>query len=119
MVMDAKKEAFISMAKAALRRAQQETDELPLSIPSPLRDNFFSALMNALTQDDSHRTDHCEGCRGYALDMALSALGWKDQTARRPTSPKERMDALTEQVVIALRFLDKLHREGLPEEEEK
>ena len=110
--MDPDKEAFIDRLRAALKRAQQETDQLPLSIPSPLRDQFFSQLMDELAKNRTHRTDHCEGCRGYALDMALGALGWHDQMAPRPETPKERMEALCEQVEIALRFLDKLHTDG-------
>ena len=111
--MDRDKEAFIERIRAAVERAREETDQLPLSVPSPLRDQFFSILMETLTVDDTHRTDHCEGCRGYALNMALSALGWQDQNARRPDTVKARMDALTEQVTIALRFLDKLHKDGI------
>ena len=69
------KDAFIDRLRAALERAQEETDRLPLSVPSPIRDRFFSHLMDELTEDNTHRSDHCEGCRGYALQMALSALG--------------------------------------------
>ena len=113
MVMDRDKEAFIGRLKAAVERAQEETDLLPLSVPSPLRDRFFSHLMDELTEDNTHRSDHCEGCRGYALQMALSALGWQDQMAPRPATAKMRMEALIEQVTIALRFLQKLHEEGV------
>ena len=110
--MDKDQEALIRRLRAALERARQEVDQLPLSIPSPLRDQFFSHLMDELSEDTTHRTAHCEGCRGYALNMALSALGWQDQMAPRPGTPKERMEALCEQVEIALRFLDKLHKTG-------
>ena len=109
--MDNDKEAFITRLREALERAQQETAQLSLSIPSPIRDRFFSLIMEELTRDDTHRAEHCEGCRAYALQMALSALGWEDRNALRPASPKERMEALLEQVTIALRFLDKLHED--------
>ena len=106
--MDKDQEAHIDRVRAAFERAQQETDQLPLRVPGPLRDQFFSTLMEDLLQDP-HRTDHCEGCRAYALSMALSALGWSDLNAPRPATAKERMDALFEQVTAALQFLDKLH----------
>ena len=111
--MDKDQEEFIKRMRAALERAREETDRLPISVPSPLRDQFFSHLMDELSEDTTHRTAHCEGCRGYALNMALSALGWQNQMAPRPETPKERMEALCEQVEIALRFLEKLHHDGL------
>ena len=116
MVIGKDKEAFIGRLRAAVERAQQETDQLPLSIPSPLRDRFFSHLMDELAEDDSHDLGHCPGCMSYAISMALAALGWEDRQRRRPATAKERMEALLEQVTIALRFLDKLHHEGLSRE---
>ena len=117
-MLDQDQEASIKRVKAAVQRAREETDSLPLSIPSPLRDQFFSTLMEMLTEDRTHRTDHCEGCRGYALNMALSALGWQDRRRPRPSTVKDRMDQLFEQVRLALRFLDQLHKEGLRQKED-
>ena len=107
--MDKDQEAHIDRVRAAFNRAQQEADQLPLSVPGPIRDQFFTFLMNDLLEGP-HRTDHCEGCRTYALNMALSALGWSDLNAPRPATAKERMDALFAQVTAALQFLDKLHK---------
>ena len=111
--MDNDKEAFIDMAKAAIERAQQETDQLPLSVPSPLRDGFFNLIMQNLMGKETHSTEHCQQCLSIAHNMAVSAIGWEDRNAARPPTAKERMDALTEQMTIALQFLDKLDKEGL------
>ena len=111
--MDNDKEAFITRLREALERAQQETAQLSLSIPSPLRDNFFHTLMQGLLGEEPHRTEHCQACMAIAHNMAVSALGWGDQNAARPATAQDRMKMLTEHVTFALRFLDKLHKEGL------
>ena len=102
---------FIGRLKAAFERAQAEQDRLALSIPSPLRDMFFDFIVRKILEKERpHVAASCEGCQGFALSMALSALGWDDRGAPRPSSVKERMAALLEQVSIALEYVGKLHQ---------
>ena len=112
MAIDNDNEAFIAKAREAIVRAQQETDSLSLSVPSPLRDSFFNIIISRLLKED-HHAEHCQMCVAAALSMALSALSWEDRNAPRPATATERMAALTEQITIALRYLDKLESTGL------
>ena len=104
---------FIGRLRDAFERAQAEQDRLALSIPSPLRDMFFDYVVRkVLEKERPHVAAACEGCQTYALQMALSALGWEDRTAPRPSNVKERMAVLTEQVGIALEYVEKLHKKA-------
>ena len=106
---------FIRRLNNVFCEAQQALNELPLSIPGPLRDQFFAMIVTDL-MEEPHRSGHCPKCMEYAHSMALSALGWQDLAAPRPATPQERMDALQEQIRIALRFLDSLEKEQEDEE---
>ena len=104
---------FIERLRHAFERAQQEQDELALTVPSPLRDMFFDFVVRKLLErQERHVAASCEGCQGFALRMALSALGWDDPEAPRPSNVKERMAVLTEQVGIALEYVEKLHQKA-------
>ena len=54
-------EAYIARLRSAFERAREEADQLPISVSSPVRDQFFGILMAELAEGP-HRTDHCEGC---------------------------------------------------------
>ena len=105
---------YIERLRNAFERAQREQDSLPLSVPSPTRDMFYDFVVKKLMDEDvPHQPALCQQCQGFALAMALSAIGWEDQKAPRPATPEERMEALIEQVTIALAFLGKLHEQAL------
>ena len=104
---------FIGRLREAFERAQREQDSLSLSIPSPIRDMFFDFVVRkVLEKDEPHVAASCEGCQRFALQMALSALGWEDPAVPRPSAAAERMAALTEQVSIALEYVEKLHQKA-------
>lgn len=105
MVISDKERETISRMIGALQHAQEETDMLPVNLPGPLKDRAFDFIVTTLLSGpDSSYT--CPSCSNLALSMALSALGWEDRAAPRPASPKERMDALIDQMKIAWEFLD-------------
>ena len=98
---------FIRRLQEAFIEAQEALDQLPLSIPGPIRDHYFGSIVSEL-MDAPHRSETCPGCRTYALSMATSALGWEDQNKPRPATVQERMGALQEQIRSALNFLNTL-----------
>jgi hypothetical protein len=99
---------YISRLDDAVRSAHEAVDQLPLSTPAPVRDQFFGMIVNGL-MELPHRSEHCPDCMSYAHSMAISALGWQDANAPRPATAQERMDALQEQMRIALDFLNSLN----------
>ena len=105
---------FIGRLRDAFERAQRERESLDYTIPSPLRDMFFDFVVRrVLEKDEPHVAAACERCQAFALQMALTALGWEDRTAPLPSNVKERMAVLTEQVTIALEYVERLHQKAL------
>lgn len=101
---------FIRKLHDAFSEAQQALDQLPLSVPGPIRDQYFGIIVSEL-MEKPHRSALCPECRARAESMAIAALGWQDPDAPRPPV-EERMDALKKQMRIALDFLDTIEGEG-------
>ena len=106
---------FIGRLRDAFERAQRERESLDYTIPSPLRDTFFDLVVRAVLKEKKvpHAAASCEGCQEWALRIALSALGWENREAPRPSATAERMAVLLEQVGIALEYVEKLHQKAL------
>ena len=105
---------FIERLRNAFERAHRERESLDYTIPSPLRDMFFDFVVRrVLEKDERHVAAACERCQAFALQMALTALDWQDPMAPRASTAAARMAALTEQVTIALEYVEKLHQQAL------
>lgn len=74
----------------AINRADTLMGALPLSVPSPLRDHYFSLAVIRF-MDKGHRARSCPHCIQLAFSMATTAL-----------------ESLVERMEMALTYLDKV-----------
>ena len=102
---------FIRRLHEAFSEAQQALDQLPLSIPGPIRDQYFGSIVSKL-MEEPHRSETCPGCRTYALSMASAALDWETVDTPRPAAAQDRMRALQDQIRAGLDFLNTLPGEA-------